>query len=79
VALGWWLYAKGRLAFWSASCVCLLAYTQLNPVVFTQYYLWLLVAVLMALAEGLHPSPSGGSTDTDASARAGRSTSKELP
>ncbi|WP_255518528.1 hypothetical protein [Synechococcus sp. CBW1107] len=27
--------------------------TQLNEVVFTQYYLWLLVAVLLAMAEAL--------------------------
>jgi len=52
----WILYARGRLGFWGAASFCLLAWTQLNDVVFTQYYLWLLVAVLLAIAEALPPA-----------------------
>ncbi|CAK6687291.1 hypothetical protein BBFGKLBO_00184 [Synechococcus sp. CBW1107] len=52
----WSLYARGQLRFWSAASFCLLALTQLNDVVFTQYYLWLLVAVLLAISEALPPA-----------------------
>jgi uncharacterized membrane protein len=52
----WSLYAREQVGFWAAASFCLLALTQLNAVVFTQYYLWLLVAVLLAIAEALPPA-----------------------
>ncbi len=59
----WWMYRQGALAFWCAASFIILSLTQFNPVVFTQYYAWLLVFLLMALAEGLpakalRPSPT---------------------
>jgi hypothetical protein len=45
----------------------LLAFTQLNPVVFTQYYFWLLIAVLLALAESLPKQASAAEPGPEAS------------
>ena len=53
----WWIYRQARLAFWASASLTILTSTQLNPVVFTQYYVWLLVAVLLVLPEGLPTAP----------------------
>ena len=57
IVMIWWIYRQARLAFWASASLTILTSTQLNPVVFTQYYVWLLVAVLLVLPEGLPTAP----------------------
>lgn len=53
IVMIWWSHRQGGVGFWLAASLVILTLTQLNPVVFTQYYVWLMIAALLALAESL--------------------------